>query len=356
MGNQLVNLYRNVRPDNPLSVSSTPIPGGGNYNPQTQTETLPYGGGSFNPGGGGAITPAPIFTGAPTTPESPTTPSGLNYDKYKDPKTGKIMSPVEYANYLASKIPKGSGQISNYAGDAMTNPNQTSDQLTRTATGLNNARNDIASGTTDPYKVGSQSGIAYSPTELAAIEKAYAGVYDPALKDVFSRLKDKQTEDKALADETASMKARVFSTNESIRLWQATTGTGKSYNGSGDGVNDDDIYNFSDTQLNKGAASAGMNRATFDAIESGAIKNYWVNPPKVQGVNKVITLQQSIAADIEKIKKGELTTDEVGEKIMSTSIPSEVKVWLINTLPEEDEVKKEAWIKKALRWVGDIVN
>jgi len=62
---------------------------------------------------------------------------------------------------------------------------------------MNNTRNDIATGTTDPYKVGNQSGIAYSPQELKAIENAYAGIYDPAINDVFSRLKEREDEEKA---------------------------------------------------------------------------------------------------------------------------------------------------------------
>ena len=351
MGNTLVNLYKNLNPEiipnDPQQSQRVPYGNGlinlnRNY---TQEETLPYGGGTYNPSG-----KSTIFSAPPEVPTAPNTSS--KPDKYMNPKTGEHMSPQEYVLYLADKMPKGSGQIPNYAGDAMTNPNESAAGLTNRATNLNNARNDIATGTTDPYKVGSQSGIAYSPAELKAIESAYAGIYDPALNDVFSRLQEKKVEN----DKLATMKARVFSTNESIRLWQATTGTGKSYNGSGGGVNDDDIYNFTDTQLNKGAASAGMDRAIFDAIKSGAIKNYWINPPKVRDNGKIITLQQRIATEIEKIKKGELTAEEVSEKIMDTSIPAEVKVWLINTLPEEDEVKKESWIKKALRWVGDIVN
>lgn len=224
--------------------------------PSVKTQTLPNGGGSYNPAGNSVITPAPIFTGvkstAPVTapvaikPKAPqrnfyksggsyfyadtnqkildptefsvaaksgvevAAPEGtgnkfvpvpgVNYDKYKDPKTGEIMTPEQYAIYLGNKVPKGNGEITNYAGDALTNPDKTAEELTSTATDLNNSRNDIATGTTDPYKVGNQSGVAYSPTELKAIESAYAGVYDPALKDVFARLDEKQAADKAEID------------------------------------------------------------------------------------------------------------------------------------------------------------
>ena len=61
------------------------------------------------------------------------------------------------------------GSVPNYAGNALTQGPQTAAQLTTTARGLNNERNDIATGTTDPYKVGSKSGVAYSPTDLTAI-------------------------------------------------------------------------------------------------------------------------------------------------------------------------------------------
>ncbi len=129
------------------------------------------------------------------TPPVNSAPQALDYSKYTDPATGKILSPQEYANMLASRV--NGGSVPNYAGNALTQGPQTTAQLTSTATDLNNQRNDIATGTTDPYKAASQSGIAYSPTELAAIEKAYAGIYDPALKDVFSKLDTKQKQDAA---------------------------------------------------------------------------------------------------------------------------------------------------------------
>jgi hypothetical protein len=89
------------------------------------------------------------------------------------------------------------GSIPNYAGNTATQAPQTESQLISTATDLNNQRNDIASGATDPYSVASKSGIAYSPSEMTAIEKAYAGIYDPALKDVQTKLDAKQKQDAA---------------------------------------------------------------------------------------------------------------------------------------------------------------
>ncbi len=124
---------------------------------------------------------------------------GLDYSKYTDPTTGRILSPQEYADMAAKRM--SGGDIPTYAGNATTQGPQTVAQLTGTATDLNNQRNDIATGESDPYGVASQSGIAYSPTELAAIEKAYAGIYDPALKDVFARLDTKEKADAAAQKE-----------------------------------------------------------------------------------------------------------------------------------------------------------
>lgn len=168
------------------------------------TRTLPNGGGSYSaPVVAQPTTPVPAKAPAIVTPQAgmqaPTQPTGLDYSKYTDPVTGRVLSPTEYADMLAKRV-KG-GSIPAYAGDAITgNGMKTSEQMATRGRELNNERNDIATGTTDPYKVGSQSGIAYSPTELAAIEKAYAGIYDPAINDVFAKLEKKQKADAEEAD------------------------------------------------------------------------------------------------------------------------------------------------------------
>ena len=131
------------------------------------------------------ITPAPINT-------SPASTAPLDYSKYMNPTTGQPYTPQEYADMMAKKA--GNGAIPQYAGDALTKPDQSISELNRSGYGLNNARNDIATGATDPYKVASQSGIQYTPQELSAIEKAYSGVYDPALSDVFTKIDTKQKE------------------------------------------------------------------------------------------------------------------------------------------------------------------
>jgi len=141
-------------------------------------------------------TPTPIFKGSVTpgpTPAQTTTPSNLDYSKYTNPKTGQPYTVREYSDVIAQRA--GAGAIPNYAGGEIIQGQQTAEELARKARELNINRNDIATGETDPYKVASESGIQYSPAELAAIEKAYAGIYDPAIQDVFTKLDIKQKAD-----------------------------------------------------------------------------------------------------------------------------------------------------------------
>ena len=206
---------------------------------EPREQTLPYGGGTYNPAGTSEIKSAPIFAGnnrapapapAPTPAPASAPAEDSFYDKYRNPKTGEIMSPDEWAVYLGNKVPKGTGEISNYAGDAMTNPDQTSAELTARARDLNISRNDIATGTTDPYGVGNKSGIAYSPTQLKAIENAYAGIYDPALNDVFSRLKEKDDADKEALTRRQMLEEKAI--EHKYRMAEKTsTGTGSKLTG-----------------------------------------------------------------------------------------------------------------------------
>ncbi len=127
---------------------------------------------------------APVVT-QPTAPVIP--PDRI------DPATGQMYTPEAYANHIAQRASGGS--IPNYVKNDITQrtqETQTVPQLTSSATDLSNQRNDIATGTTDPYNVASKSGIPYSPAEMTAIEKAYAGIYDPALKDVYAKLDAKE--------------------------------------------------------------------------------------------------------------------------------------------------------------------
>jgi hypothetical protein len=165
-----------------------------------------------------------VFTGGGTgggTPPPPPPPA-LDYSKYTNPATGQPYTPQEYADMMAKRA--GGGMIPTYAGDALTNPNQTAEQLQGSAYDLNNARNDIATGATDPYKVASQSRVQYTPAQLKAIESAYAGVYDPALQEVFLKLEEKKKIDQQALEDKTWYDRQKFSTEENIRQYNATTG------------------------------------------------------------------------------------------------------------------------------------
>lgn len=83
-----------------------------------------------------------------------------------------------------------SGDVPAYAGLNLSQPRPTSIQAGTTANELQGYRADIGSGTTDPYKMASMSGIPYTASELKAIESAAAGVYDPAINSALARLED----------------------------------------------------------------------------------------------------------------------------------------------------------------------
>lgn len=189
---KISDIFNSLKPVNPPSY--TMAPGAVPFAPVTRT--LPNNSGTYQ----SPVVAQPTVPVAPkiapvVQPPTPPAPPALDYSKYTDPVTGQVLSPQQYADMVAKRAVGGS--VPNYAGDALTQGPQTTKQLQSTATDLNNQRNDIATGTADPYKAGSKSGIAYSPTDLAAIEKAYAGIYDPALKDVFNKLDAKEKEDAA---------------------------------------------------------------------------------------------------------------------------------------------------------------
>ncbi len=208
----------------PQSTPATLFPSNVPFTPVNRD--LPNGGGSYS----SPVVAQPTKPVAPAAPAtvvpqagvpSPTQPAGVNYDKYRNPVTGAIMSPGEYADYVAQRVTGGS--VPNYAGNSLTQGPQTSQQLESTAADLNNQRNDIATGATDPYNVASKSGVAYSPTELNAIEKAYAGIYDPALKDVFSKLDKKQKDEATAADLKNQLALQAQKHKDDIELKRTPT-------------------------------------------------------------------------------------------------------------------------------------
>lgn len=162
-------------------------------------------------------TPSPVAPVPPTSPAAPlfqnpsAAPVGPQGSTGAAPAAqvpqqylradGTIKSPDEVAADIAStlKAAHGHGDVPNLALQQFANKDQSVEDLSADARRIGNARNDLAVGETDPYKVASESGIAYSPAELSAIEKAYAGIYDPALDTALAKVQSKQDSDKAVA-------------------------------------------------------------------------------------------------------------------------------------------------------------
>ena len=293
------------------------------YLKNVQAVTLPNQGGNYQ---------APVFTTTPSaaSPIQPMVPAKPLFapvpkvqgasptqqppSPYINPQTGQQYTPEEYANNLATKITlgKGTGDIPQYAGDYLT------------AATLNNARNDIATGTTDPYKVGNQSGINYSPSELKAIESAYAGIYDPAINSALARL-----------DENKKRADQIFATNESIRQWKATTGTGPTYSSAGG------AGQFTKTQLNNGASNAGMTIDSFLTLDDD-LKNFYINPPTGidPSTNKSVPIYNIFQKALDEVKNGTSTADEVTKEIMDSNLPDTVKHYFIDQMPLSQPVKQ----------------
>lgn len=194
--------------------SSGFLPGMG-FNPTTMT--LPNGGGQYQSQtpkpnmsvGPAPVAPAPapvpskpVFAGAaPVAPAAPTAPVAPAQASNIPPQwirpDGGFYTPEEVAANIAKAIPKTgeTGDIANLAGNEFAGANKTAEQMQSELALLNNARNDVAVGETDPFGIASDSGIAYTPAELAAIEKSYAGIYDPAIATAHAKLESKQKSD-----------------------------------------------------------------------------------------------------------------------------------------------------------------
>jgi len=130
---------------------------------------------------------------------------------------GTFFTPDEVAGNIASTLQQGSagGDIGKIAGDNIVGGQKTTEQLETELRLLNNAQGDIASGAEDPFGIASDSGIAYSPQELQAIENAYAGIYDPAIESARNKVMQRQSEEKEAKEaEIAASKAETEFQNE----------------------------------------------------------------------------------------------------------------------------------------------
>lgn len=163
---------------------------------------------------GGPMKPAPAFPPAvasPYVPKSSSAPVGPTGATGAAPKSqipaqylnadGSIKTPDQVASEVggALKSAHGNGDVGTLALNDFSGANKSAADLSADARKIGNTRNDIAVGATDPYKVASDSGIAYTPAELNAIEQAYAGIYDPALDTALAKVKSKQDSDAAAA-------------------------------------------------------------------------------------------------------------------------------------------------------------
>jgi len=287
----------------------------------------------------------PIFKGGGTStgggaPGPTNTPPALDYSKYINPATGTPYTASEYADAMAKRA--GGGVIPNYAGDALGGAPKTAEELLNTARNLNNTRNDQAVGETDPLKIASESGIQYTPAELAAIEKARAGIFDPALNDVMNKLdaKTKADEQLRLAQEKTKqdeinfkqdLQKIVFNTNENIRQWRATTGSKAGSSNS----------EFTPTQEHSGAAAAGLSLDQFSSLDPD-IKNFFISKPTTTDDTGKTVTQLKVFQDLfDSIKSGDTTAAEVSDLITnSATLPEAVKHYFIEQLPLDAPAKQ----------------
>jgi hypothetical protein len=265
--------------------------------------------------------------------------------EYINPATGKLWDPQEYANNVAKTLPisKPIGDVPQYTADQFTQPAQTTEQLTSTATRLNNSANDLATGTTDPYDITKGGSIVYSPTEKEAIRKAYSGVYDPAITTALFKLEEKQKADAAVIKDKKDREDRVFATNESIRQWKATTGLDK--------VDGKDL--FTQSQLNSGAANSGLGIEAFDQLDSD-LKNFYINAPTELNpeTNKMVPMYESFANLVKNANLGHTTSKAAADEIEASTLPESVKHYFIDQLDTLPVAEKEGYfsgIWKALK-------
>lgn len=300
------------------------------------TRTLPNGGGTIH--GATPTPPAPAKTPTPVVPASTPTPDAPVIHPDYQGADGSLLPPAEVVKNQAAKLNGGtSGDIPQYAGNQFTEPNQTSAQTAETATVLNNSRNDIATGATDPYGAGASSGIAYTPQELDAIQKAYAGIYDPAINTALAKLDLKQKQDTADLQFQRDQKlaAQKFEYDKALKkiptayqAYQIGDPTGN-----GGGV-------FTNTQLNKGASTAGLDLATFKALNP-AVKNYFVNPPMGKdSTGKSVPVRTIFDQALQDVKNGKSDATEISKEITDSNLPPEVQQYYLDQMPLPADIKQ----------------
>jgi len=161
--------------------------------------------------GPSASSEAPV---APAAPAGAATSGATTIPKQYLNTDGSFKTPDQVASDIGGtlKAANGNGDVGALALAQFGKDGQTAEEAAIEARRIGNTRNDIAAGETDPYGVASKSGIAYTPAELGAIEKAYAGIYDPALDSAMAKVERKRSEDEARkkAEETKAKDERDF--------------------------------------------------------------------------------------------------------------------------------------------------
>lgn len=210
-----------------------------------------------------------LFNESETQFKGTTTPTENTYQsKYINPETGQRYDPSEYSQMMATRL--SGGAVGTLAGNQFKEGQSTQDLINQTREATN-ARNDIATGAADPYRVGKDSGISYTPAELRAIENAQAGTYDPALQNSFSRLETSQRAD-AQAAEDARMERQLELQNkykleqmgEQSRFNQSDAAFEDSLDTSGSGSYDGE---FADSIRNAAALSGSVTGAETAAAD-----------------------------------------------------------------------------------------
>lgn len=191
--------------------------------PATPAYQAPGGGSRAPVGGQGA-------TGATGAAQPAVPPQWLNAD-------GSFKTPDQIASEVggALKGAHGVGDVGTLSLDQFGAQNKTAEQLEAEARGINNTRNDIAVGATDPYKVAADSGIAYTPAELHAIEQAYAGVYDPALNTALAKVEEKRKSDETAVSQKFDLEKmeKQFGYDKALKQTVAGGTAGSGSGGSG---------------------------------------------------------------------------------------------------------------------------
>lgn len=152
-------------------------------------------------GGAGA---SPLFT-----PQQNEIQDESILQEWINPKGG-FYTPDEVAENRLKNMPQQpEGDINRYIGQEYENPDMTADQLKEQMKLLNNARNDIAVGETDPYGL-IDADLQFSPAEIQAIRSAQAGIYDPAITSAQVKLEARQQRDASNEQSAQRMRELQF--------------------------------------------------------------------------------------------------------------------------------------------------